>query len=290
MSASRSIAGARQRRAGEPVPVSGRNNSTVSSQQLLSQQLQLQQKQIQQQLNTNTSAKFQNLNPASNASVSQTPSPSPLSTGLKQGPMQIGNGPGKLSVSDAFALVTLRLGKLETLVNKWQDDGLPVENKQIHSDTYTGVDIGLLQSIVSRIEIIEQSLLTPQTNEPLHNVTNYEELEVLEKKLTQHIDNKFESILKDMMEVKDTLIKVQSFSMETNQKLVNAIFQDNENEIMMMQMMRELGNEETEETEETHLENGEEENGIQEMDGENITVNLKEIIKNELKLSETEIS
>jgi hypothetical protein len=28
-----------------------------------------------------------------------------------------------LSVSDAFALVTLRLGKLETMVNKWQNEG-----------------------------------------------------------------------------------------------------------------------------------------------------------------------
>jgi len=319
MSSSRSIAGARQRRAGEAPPTSGRNNSTVTSQQFLAQQGQQQQQQY-----TNTSAKFQSLNSGSGSNFSNQQQPNMISAStstnaLKQGPIQIGNGPGQLSVSDAFALVTLRLGKMESLIKKWQEEGFPGE-----TSTQPGIDTSIIQAIVSRIEKVElstntliankitaQSIQQPSASPSL--VHSPQQWKAMEEKIIVEVENKLGNIVKDILELKDTLIKVQSFTMETNQKLVNAIFQENENELMMMQMMRDLGTNEDEEENEDQdqdqdqdqdedqdqnedqdqdeenndavgLEEGD--NNRHEIEGENITVNLKEIIKNELKLTE----
>jgi hypothetical protein len=306
MSSTRSIAGARQRRAGEAPPVSGRNNSSLSSQQFLSQQ-----QQQQPSPASNTSAKFQSLNsqsypPQRSTIQNQNQNSIPQNTNtnanaaIKQGPIRIGDGPGKLSVSDAFALVTLRLGKIETQINKWLEQGIPSHENSYnheHNDNSQSQD---LESILNRLAALEQSsqshnLLLNQrnTNTNTQNTQNTQII-TLENKLAHHIDNKIEDVNKDLSEVKETLLKIQTFAMETNQKLVNAIFQENENEIMMIRMMNELENSEEEQelhdessVKELELELESESENANPIEGsENITVNLKEIIKNELKLSE----
>jgi hypothetical protein len=308
MSSSRSIAGARQRRAGEAPPTSGRNNSAMTSQQFLVQQGQQQQGQQQQgqQQQTNTSAKFQSLNSGgpSNFGIQQPQMTTGASSSLKQGPVQIGNGPGQLSVSDAFALVTLRLGKMESLIKKWQDEGFHGEtDTQIHSQS--GVDTSVLQAIVSRIENVEMSTntliankITAQSIQQQLQSTSYspEQWNALEEKINVDVENKLENIVKDITEIKDAIIKVQSFTMETNQKLLNRIFQENENELMMMQMMKDLStnddeDDEDDENHEDHEDRYNEENNeltleegednSQEIDCENITVNLKELNQKE---------
>lgn len=99
MSSSRSIAAARQRRAGEAPPVAQRGPATsINSQQAFAQQ------QMQQ------------------GNPNQLPPQAP------QVPV------GKLSVGDAFALVTIRLGRIETIIQKLEAEGVIGPNAQHGSD------------------------------------------------------------------------------------------------------------------------------------------------------------
>ena len=91
MSSSRSIAAARQRRAGEPAPISQQRPpvTSINSQKAFAPQQQ------------------------------------------QEGPGQIPQVPvGKLSIGDAFALVTIRLGRVESIIQKLESDGFIGANAQ----------------------------------------------------------------------------------------------------------------------------------------------------------------
>jgi len=133
MSSSRSIAAARQRRAGEAPPVAQRGPGTsMGSQQAFAQQ-QMQQ-QMQQPQNKN-------------ALPPQAP----------QVPV------GKLSLGDAFALVTIRLGRIETIIQKLEAEGVIGENAQAHSSTMEHdenmrlVDDTVIRNIITRLGDLEKS-------------------------------------------------------------------------------------------------------------------------------------
>ena len=260
---SRSIASARQRRAGDPPPISQQGpppsrGMGMSSQQFLAQQKQPPQQQYQQQQQQQQQQQYQQPQQQSpNSFVQRQVAPPPnisLPTGgIQSGPEQIGSGPGKLSVSDAFALVTLRLGKLETLVNKWQNEGYlktpgematsnngfqqqqpqqQQQQQQINDSIQTSVS-----RIVSRLERLESQPQTVQT------IQQDDSLSIKTDELKQQLEDKIQLLQKEMDETKHILLKLQSFTMETNQKLVDVILAEapsssmNDPMSMMMSMM-----------------------------------------------------
>jgi hypothetical protein len=133
--------------------------------------------------------------------------------------MQPGVG-AKLSISDAIALITLRLGRVEQIVQN-----MPVDGQTSLGENGGVVDDAVLANIAQRLEALEkgQKILaekkptvvasTPPIAGNLVNNKLTESVEVLKAEMTQ---------------VKDLLMQLQSFTMQTNQRLSDIVFNSGE--------------------------------------------------------------
>jgi len=104
----------------------------------------------------------------------------------------------QLSISDAIALITLRLGTVETFINALPP--LDQINGAVSNDSETNenirvVDEAVFKSIVSRLEKVEKAKPTNQNDELL-------------------------SLKNEVSQVKNLLLSVQSFTIQTNQKIL----------------------------------------------------------------------
>ena len=164
MSSSRSIAGARQRRAGEPVSVVQQQQQQPGGRQSKQQIPSSQQHQVQQ---------------------------------------SSGAPPGKLSISDAFALVTLRLGRVENMLQKM--DVSEPGAAAVASESRSSDDV-VIRSIISRIEDLEKAVKVP--NKALDVKTNL-------------INDKMVQMSNEIRDSRDTIFKLQSLILDLNQKMMN---------------------------------------------------------------------
>ena len=184
MSSSRSVAAARARRAGG-------DSGTLKQQQLRnpqymqnSQQQQQQQQQRQQQQQ---------------------------SVGSSQSIGQPANSPDtRLSVSDAFALVTIRLGRVETILQKL--DMNDVAKKMSGDDdesVSTNISSVIIKSMVSRMDDLE--------NKATNGISVEEHDEVV-----SILEEKVSTIEEEMRQLKDTLFKLQTMTLDINHRLVSS--------------------------------------------------------------------
>jgi len=195
MSSSRSIAAARQRRAGEPAPISQQRPpvTSINSQKAFAPQQQ------------------------------------------QEGPGQIPQVPvGKLSIGDAFALVTIRLGRVESIIQKLEADGFiganaqpPNSSEMEHDENMRLVTDTVIRNIVNRLGDLEknQTKLTTTTNSMKGDI------ESIRTQITttpsavvnSEVQNQIMKLKMDLMETKELLMKLQSFTMETNQKMASIV-------------------------------------------------------------------
>lgn len=140
--------------------------------------------------------------------------------GQNQNPGGKNPEPGKLSVSNAFALVTIRLGRLETIVNKLQTGEVGVVE---HDASARIVDDSVIKSIVSRLEQLEKKNTGQTHTSDLTNETKSLQNEI--KSLHDRTAKELALIKKEMAEIKNYTLQMQSFTMQTNQKLCDVIFQ-----------------------------------------------------------------
>jgi len=229
MSSARANAAARQRRA-EPQPT--QTNQSFSRQmppqqqpqltQLTPQQIQVQQQQriYQQQAQAQAQAQMQQ------AQMQQAQ--------MQQAQMQQAQGQGqmqqsKLSISDAIALTTLRLGRVENMVQSLQ-------NNNSEKSGEGEIDSSLLVDIQSRLNLLEnwqkstEKYLTQQVNENenVSNITTHN-IDAFYKNNDETINdlkNEIVSLKDELSETKKLLLNLQSFTMQTNQKLVDVVFND----------------------------------------------------------------
>lgn len=130
----------------------------------------------------------------------------------------------KMSISDAIALITLRLGRVEQIVQNMPVDGVQGnlgDNTRIVDDT-------VLVNIVQRLEALEKSqkslvdkvsktpapVVVPPVAPVQSQSVDIEAIEVLHAELAQ---------------VKELLMHLQSFTMQTNQRLADIVFSENGN-------------------------------------------------------------
>jgi len=134
--------------------------------------------------------------------------------------------PSKMSIGDAIGLITLRLGKVEQnvyeLQNSLPDDENDVEN--VPNTNARIIDDSVFKSIVSRLEKLESQkpIIVQQP------VAQKDVVEMAEMTEMTEITNKVEVLQYELKQVKDLLLILQSFTMETNQKLTNIVFNDNQ--------------------------------------------------------------
>jgi hypothetical protein len=132
MSSSRSIAAARNRRAGEQAPTS-RPGTSISAQPAFSQQQQQQNKR---------SVTAQNSTP--------------------NVPVSANNA--KLTISDAIGLITLRLGRVEQIIMEVEHNGGFAAGSSIPDNTHL-VDKSVINSIVNRLDSLEKKEKESSSNQ-----------------------------------------------------------------------------------------------------------------------------
>ena len=203
MSSNRANASARQRRAGEPVGI---------------------QQQQQQQ---------QRMQPS--RGMGGRPG---MSEPQQQPPMN-----PKLSVSDAIALITLRLGRVENIVsnlpNEPRGDG-EGGGQMMYDENMRMVDQNVFNSIVSRIDTLEknQKLLiekqkavpvvqTATATAPIKQMVQETIIKDVSDEKIEPMRERIQVLKDEVSELKDLLMKLQSFTMETNKKLTDIVFDDN---------------------------------------------------------------
>jgi hypothetical protein len=186
MSSSRSVAAARARRAPE-----------TSSQSAFKPQMAQQQQQPQQ-----TKA-------AAMAAAARDRDPQ-----MKPYQPQQSSIENKLSVSDAFALVTLRLGRVELLLQKWQSMGVESESG-VHipaaaaaASSASDVNNTIVKSLVSRIDDLERSVKAAVSMKEFES-----KIAMLSDRNT-HLHN-------ELRDAKDTIFKLQTITLETSQKMMS---------------------------------------------------------------------
>ena len=179
MSSSRSVAAARARRAPE-------TPSQSSLKPQMAQQRQPMQQPMQQQQTSNGKAPMTPYQP------------------------QQSSIENKLSVSDAFALVTLRLGRVELLLQKWQSLGVETSsgvNIPAASSSAPDVNNTIVKSLVSRIDDLERSVKAAVS------MKDFESKIAMLSDRNTHLHN-------ELRDAKDTIFKLQTITLETSQKMM----------------------------------------------------------------------
>jgi len=155
----------------------------------------------------------------------------------------------KLSISDAIALITLRLGRVENIVSNYDPNASSSGgNHQMNYDeNMRMVDEQVFNSIVSRLEalekgrnvgspgVIEQRLSVLEKNQKMliekqqqiPVVGNSTETtivnDIAEEKL-KPMEESIQYVKSELSSLKDLLLRLQSFTMDTNQKLADIVF------------------------------------------------------------------
>jgi hypothetical protein len=160
----------------------------------------------------------------------------PQYTPQQYSPQQYSPQPNpKLSFSDAIALITIRLGRVETFINNLP----PLDQLEQYSSTSQPennenmkiVDEAVFKNIVSRLDKIEQANVTPiHTQTPLTTtpIVNNEELQFF-KEENSSLKEDILLLKHEMNELKNLILQLQNYTMTTNQKLCDIIF-SNEND------------------------------------------------------------
>ena len=284
MSSARANAAARQRRAEPQTPAVQPNQSLrqipaqTQVSQLTPQQIQYQQQQriYQQQ------AEMQQMQQMQQGPQMQQGSQMQQGPQMQQGSqMQQGQQiqQSKMSISDAIALTTLRLGRVESIVQGLQN------SMSVKSDD-VGSDNSLLVDLQARLNLLESWQKFAEKS-----MSSIQNLKLSENSLNENVSNESEiiSMLKseinvlknELNETKNLLMNLQSFTMQTNQKLVDVVFNDYNNvaenthqfNFVSMDSLSDVF---------TKMKSSSSELDVTELEDQHVEPNLKEIIEKEL--------
>ena len=198
---------------------------------------------------------------AGGADINSNGGPSPMQGQRGPGQGYPGQGyPGqgqqmaqpKLSISDAIGLITLRLGRVEQIVQTIQTN--PNDPTSIPEDNGNNVlvDKQVFDNIVKRLDTLEKQKvslapgLTPpqalaqahsqaqaqvQSQTALSQLVSIQKYDIFVKDVAKEFKEMKDLIAakqssNEIAELKEMLLKLQTFTMETNSKLVNMIFSD----------------------------------------------------------------
>jgi uncharacterized protein YdcH (DUF465 family) len=128
----------------------------------------------------------------------------------------------KISISDAIGLVSLRLGRVETMLNSMPNPselGAMYSNNVADNENYRVVDEAVFTSIVTRLDKLETGI----HQEPINKTNVFaEKIDTLEKLYTE--------LKAEITVTKELVMTVQSYAMQTNQKLMDVIVPDKKND------------------------------------------------------------
>jgi len=158
------------------------------------------------------------------------PPPPPQMQGRPGQPMQQQQQqmqmPAKLSVSDAIALITLRLGRLEQIVQNMPVDGQ--SNMGADGENIRIVDNEVFESMAQRLDDLEKGQHELAARKPVVNSTAAPVTQVINSAASKELSESVEVLKAEMVQVKDLLLNLQGFTMQTNQRLSEIVFNGGE--------------------------------------------------------------
>jgi hypothetical protein len=158
--------------------------------------------------------------------------------------------PPKLSISDAIALITLRLGRVEQIIQE-----IPMDRQagpDVDGDNVKIVDNEVFESVLKRLDVLDKGykelvnkMNKPQPNTNTGSAISTEVTQAIEQlklemeqiknsqqsvpnvqvNTTESNDNTetIEVLKAEITQVKEHLLNLQSFTMQTNQRLVEVL-------------------------------------------------------------------
>jgi len=183
----------------------------------------------------------------------------------------------KLSVSDAIALITIRLGRVETFINNLppldQLEQYASNSQPEKHENMKIVDDAIFKSIISRLDKIEQTKTTTSTTSPIvaaNPIANHEIQSIREENI---------SLKEEINELKNMVLQLQNYTLSTNQKLCDIIFSsDNDEKNISVELSKMLSH---------HENNNYDENEIESTElNEFLSASLKGMIINEINNTE----
>lgn len=130
----------------------------------------------------------------------------------------------KLSISDAIALITLRLGRVEQIVQNMPVDGQPNLGNNLDENVRI-IDNTVFENIVQRLDSLEKNQRILAERKPVAQVQVQTSASV-----SPQVNEAVELLKVEVAQVKDLLLQLQSFTMQTNQRLSDIVFSENDNE------------------------------------------------------------
>lgn len=133
----------------------------------------------------------------------------------------------RMRISDAIGLITLRLGRVEEIVDKVDVAGIASGIKSVSTEDMSdgsGVATGgnaVMRSLISRIEDVEKS--GAGGNDSRDELD--EHFKILEEhdERIQVVEKKVVSLETEMTDLKNTIYKLQGMVLDNNQKLIDMV-------------------------------------------------------------------
>jgi len=138
---------------------------------------------------------------------------------MQQQQMQM---PAKLSVSDAIALITLRLGRVEQIVQNMPVDGQSAVGAD--GENIRIVDNEVFEHMAQRLDELEKVQQELAARKPIISSTPTPITQVVNTAVSKEVSESIEVLKAEMVQVKDLLLNLQSFTMQTNQRLSEIVF------------------------------------------------------------------
>jgi hypothetical protein len=229
-------------------------------------------------------------------------------------PQQMNGRPGqpqqqmqspKLSISDAIALISLRLGRVEQIIQEIPMDR-PSSSLDVDNEDVKIVDNEVFESILKRLDVLDKGykdLLNKMSQHSMNNSTNItsevnQAIELLKLDMiqfkehykpnlsvnqsanetvkTNEANESIEVLKAEMIQVKEHLLNLQSFTMQTNQKLVDVLLNNvvnEDDELFVSDINSEIQNENNNDVKD-HLEQKMDSEELVETDTDNETNNV----------------
>jgi hypothetical protein len=145
--------------------------------------------------------------------------------------------PKQMTIQNAIALITIRLGRVETIVQNLDSESDGIQNQ--NSENGVIIDKGVFDNMVSRLDALERGhkllstkaivttaplALSPPSPSPSPIVTI--PLIKVDNESVTKLTESVEVLKAEIAQVKDLLLKLQSFTMETNQRLADIVFNE----------------------------------------------------------------
>ena len=119
----------------------------------------------------------------------------------------------RLSVSDAFALVTIRLGRVESILQKFDVNEIANKVSSVEDKTSGGANNVLVKTISSRIDDLE-------------NVVN-DKISIKEHEdIVLGLKGTISSLKEEILDLKNTAFKLQNMMIDVNQKLLSSFVKE----------------------------------------------------------------